>query len=73
MGVANKFGAIVVIGIMAVMGFFLFPGINKYIQGVDTSGFNNIMAAEVSIIPFAIIGAIVLAAVVIFAGKGRQG
>jgi hypothetical protein len=70
--VTGKIFAAVVVLVLVVLGFFLFPGMNNMIQGMNTAGFGYILRGESTLMPYIFIGGILLTAFLLFKHAGSK-
>ena len=63
--------AFIVIFIVGVLGFFLFPSVFEQIDLIDTTGWNAIAAGVKAIMPYAFIGGIFIAIIFVWANKDK--
>lgn len=59
-GISGKAFALVVVFVLVMLAFFLFPGIMDMVSGNDTTGFGDILNVEHSFIPYVVIIAAIL-------------
>ena len=62
----------IIIGIVVVLGFFLFPDMHTQIKALDTSEFNLIAAGVVALLPYAFIAAMFIGFAWLWHGRGGQ-
>ena len=59
---ADVIGIVVILFIVGVVGFFLFPGLHTEIKAVDTTGWNVLAAGVVALLPYAFLGGMAVGA-----------
>ena len=59
-GISGKFAGILLAFIFLIVGFYIFPGIHTYILSIDSTGFGTIMNTLYVMMPYIIIGVVIL-------------
>ena len=68
---AGAVKAVIIIFIIFVFGFFLFPGVHTEILTVDTTGWNKLAAGVVAILPYAFIGGVFIGIIWLWQKRGQ--